>query len=59
MYNFFLKDTHINPYIDIQRTPSLKHLHWETIGVQRVLPIEPWVTAEALVDVLHYARPGI
>lgn len=46
VYKFFLKDTHINSYIAIQRTGSLKHFHWETIGVQQVFPIEPGVAAE-------------
>lgn len=54
MYKFFLKDTHINSYIAIQRTGSLKHFHWETIGVRQVLPIEPVMTAEDLVGALRY-----
>lgn len=58
MCKFFLKDTHINSYIVIQRTGSLKHFHWETIGVRQVLPIEPVITAEDLVGALRYARPG-
>lgn len=49
---------HINSYIAIQRTDSLKHFHWETIGVRQVLPIEPVITAEDLVGALRYARPG-
>lgn len=52
MYKFFIKDTHINSYIAIQRIGSLKHFHWETIGVQQVLPIEPGVAAEDLVGAL-------
>lgn len=54
VYKFFLKDTHINSYIAIQRTGSLKHFHWETIGVWQVLPIEPVMTAEDLVGALRY-----
>lgn len=46
VYKFFLKDTHINSYIAIQRTGSLKHFYWETISVRQVLPIELGVAAE-------------
>ena len=55
--SFFWK-IRISILTSYKEQPSLKHFHWETSVVQRVLPIEPVMTAEDPVDALRYAHPG-